>query len=179
MSKAKKTIIISGFPGTGKTSTIIENEKKKKYILLDSDSSQFSWSDEAHTIRNPDFPNNYINHIIDNIGKVDFIFVSTHKDVREALHKNRLSFILVYPIHDLKPEYIRRYRTRTTGLNDPKFVELMDKKFYDFVNECELDLYAGLKLRLTENSVFINIKFLDKLLSNFDINTLGEIINRK
>lgn len=179
MRDRKKTIIISGFPGTGKTSTILENEKKKKYILLDSDSRQFSWLDEAHTIRNPEFPDNYIQHILDNIGKVDFIFVSTHKDVREALHKNRLSFILVYPISDLKSEYMRRYRTRTTGLSDPEFIDLMDKKFYDFVNECELDLYAGLKLRLIEKNVSISIKFLDRLLSNVDIDTLKEIINKE
>ena len=34
--------------------------------------------------RNPNFPNNYIEHIKENIGKVDYIFVSSHLVVRQA-----------------------------------------------------------------------------------------------
>ena len=38
--------------------------------------------------------------IKENIGKVDYIFVSTHKEVRDALIKNNLYFTLVYPFQD-------------------------------------------------------------------------------
>ena len=34
--------------------------------------------------RNPEFPDNYIQPIKENIGKVDYIFVSSHKEVRRC-----------------------------------------------------------------------------------------------
>lgn len=58
-------------------------------MCLDSDSSNFSWVKDENgnntKERNPEFPKNYIEHIKSNIGKVDVIFVSSHKVVREAL----------------------------------------------------------------------------------------------
>jgi spore cortex formation protein SpoVR/YcgB (stage V sporulation) len=55
----KKTLVISAFPGCGK-SHFFRNNKDKE--VLDSDSSKF---DKAH------FPKNYIEHIKSNLGKVD------------------------------------------------------------------------------------------------------------
>ena len=85
------TKIISAFPACGKTYAY-EKLNKKGYTILDSDSSQFSWcyeydpnSDKIEKHRNPEFPNNYIKHIKENIGKVDYIFVSSHKEVRDAM----------------------------------------------------------------------------------------------
>ena len=83
----KKTMVIAAFPGTGK-SFCTKNEGEKFEGILDSDSSNYSWIKDSNgqntTERNPDFPNNYITHIKENIGKVDIIFVSSHKEVREA-----------------------------------------------------------------------------------------------
>jgi hypothetical protein len=49
-------------------------------------------SDQVIKYRNPDFPNNYIKHIQDNIDKVDYIFVSSHEVVRKALNEVGIDF---------------------------------------------------------------------------------------
>ena len=70
---AVDTLVVSAFPGCGK-SHLFRNKGDKK--ILDSDSSTFDKSQ---------FPENYINHIKSNIGDVDMILVSSHKEVRDAL----------------------------------------------------------------------------------------------
>jgi hypothetical protein len=105
-----RTKIISAFPGVGKT----YYHNKHKDTTLDSDSSNFSWIKDENgnntKVRNPEFPQNYINHIKDNIGKYEYIFVSSHKDVREALLDNCIFFYLVYPDSIRKDEFIQRYK---------------------------------------------------------------------
>ena len=86
-----RTKIISAFPGVGKTTY----HKNNPDTTLDSDSSSFSWIVDEHgnKTRNPHFPQNYIDHIKQNIGKYKYIFVSSHKEVRDALLDNCILFI--------------------------------------------------------------------------------------
>lgn len=123
MLTKSKTRIISAFPGTGKSYYCKNNPE----TCLDSDSSNFSWIVEnGEKIRNPDFPRNYIEHIKENVGKYDFIFVSSHEEVRRALEDNCFFFFLVYPKRGLKNEYLDRYKNR----RDPdQFVNLIDKNW--------------------------------------------------
>lgn len=121
MQLKKETIIISGFPGVGKTS--LYNMKSDDLIILDSDSSAF---DKA------DFPENYIKHIKENMGKVDIILVSSHKDVRLALDSNKIKYILIYPNLSLKDEYLERYRIR--GSVQP-FIDLISKNWELWIKE--------------------------------------------
>ena len=110
----KNTKVIAAFPACGK-STIVNKYKDNNIKILDSDSSEFHWvaepirftpplddfNDNPCPIKvkraNPDWPMNYINHIKENIGKVDAIFVSSHKEVRELLFNNDIDFTLVVP----------------------------------------------------------------------------------
>jgi hypothetical protein len=121
------TIIISGFPCVGKSvaCNVFNN-------VLDSDSSYYSWSKDG--IRNPDFPNNYIEHIKRNIGRARWILVSSHKIVRDALDKEGLPYILVYPSRDQKEQYLQRCRNRK---NPESFIEMLDKNWDDFITDCE------------------------------------------
>ena len=111
----KNTKIYSVFPACGKT-YLCEHQEDYDLKILDSDSSKFSWiytdKDEwgddlegFRRIRNPDFPNNYIKHIKDNIGKYDCIFVSSHASVREAFDKEGIDFTVVYPKQSCKAEW--------------------------------------------------------------------------
>ena len=105
----KKTVIVSAFPACGK-SYVFQNQGKimTNFSCLDSDSSEFSWVKDSEgnntKERNPDFPNNYIQHIKDNIGKVDVIFVSSHSEVVNALEDNQLNWVKVVPDVDCKAE---------------------------------------------------------------------------
>ena len=117
------TKVYSAFPGVGKTTYFNTTDRN----VLDSDSSKF---DKKH------FPDNYIEHIKRNVEdpKVDKILVSSHKDVRDALLKNGIPFVLVYPDRSLKDEYIQRYKER--GNNDA-FVDLLDKNWDNWMDEMD------------------------------------------
>ena len=110
------TLIVSGFPGTGKSHFFNSTTR----FVLDSDSSTFDKSD---------FPRNYIEHIKSKIGQADIIFVSSHKDVRDALVAEGMDFILAYPSIDLKDEYIQRYKDR--GSNEG-FINLISKLLLNY-----------------------------------------------
>ncbi len=131
-----RTKIISAFPGTGKS----YYHKLHPDTTLDSDSSNFSWVKDENgnntKERNPNFPQNYIEHIKANIGKYEYIFVSSHKEVREALLDNCLFFFLVYPDRGRKEEFIQRYKDRG---NNESFIQLVDSKWDEWIDE--LDYY--------------------------------------
>lgn len=120
--------IISGFPGVGKTYFAKHSTKE----VLDSDSSKFSWISSG--VRNPDFPGNYMEHVLRNMNEVDFILVSSHKEVREALVDNNIHFTLVYPGREFKEEYLSRY---VVCGSDTGFLVLLDEKWDSFIDDME------------------------------------------
>ena len=91
-----KTKIISAFPGVGKT----YYHERNKEISIDSDSSHFSWVKDENgnntKERNPEFPNNYINHIKENIGNYTSQ-ISTIPEVRVNINKYLILMIETYP----------------------------------------------------------------------------------
>lgn len=125
----KQTKIISGFPGVGKSTLF---KYKGEVLVSDSDSSKFSWLKPG--VRHPDFPANYIEHIKSNIGKLDFIFVSSHDVVREALNNEGIEYTIVYPSKDIKDEYIQRYIDRG---NNENFVKLLQENYETFIEGIE------------------------------------------
>jgi len=129
----KKTRIISAFHACGK-SYIFEN---MKFIdCVDSDSSKFSWvldeNGKSTGVRNPEFPENYNQHIASLIGKVDYIFVSSHKEVRDMLTENGYNWISVMPRYDLKNEWIGRCFVRGSG---EKFCKMLQDNWESWVPE--------------------------------------------
>lgn len=118
-----KTRVVSGFPGVGKSTLF---GQAGNLTILDSDSSKFSWADEAERIRHPQWPANYIDHIRENQGKADIILVSSHDVVRDALIQAGIEFELVYPALEMKAEYIKRYIDRG---NSPAFVKLLEVNY--------------------------------------------------
>ena len=69
-------IIISAFPGMGKT--LHTTMKTYGLSYSDSDSSKFKWiiNDAGEKVVNPDFPNNYVAHIMEAVKTHDIVFVS-------------------------------------------------------------------------------------------------------
>ena len=138
-----KALVISAFPGMGKSYISRHSEGQK---ILDSDSSQFSWlldengnkimDSAGNPIREPNFPNNYMKHIKDNIDTADIIFVSSHENVRKALNDCGIEHCIVYPEEGMKDEMIKRYVARG---NDNKFVEMMKKNWHLFLDGIKKD----------------------------------------
>ena len=177
----KTTIVISAFPACGKSYTY-KNFNGKPYTMLDSDSSKYSWIYEngiKTDKRNPNFIEDYMAHIKENIGKVDCIFVSSHKDVRQALRDNNIKYFMVYPSLDMKEEMLNRMKERG---NDDKFIAFQRDHFEEFVTDIIMEnkeLSAntptssnGLKytpchgIELNGQEPYINNRMIDFLLDN-------------
>lgn len=116
-------IIVSAFPGCGKTSLF--NEVKNKIKILDSDSSKFDKTN---------FPDNYIKHIKDSIESNDIILISSHKEVRDALIKNGIDFDLFYPNKERRIEFLSNYVKRNSP---PSLIQKIDSNWYEWINEIE------------------------------------------
>lgn len=162
-----RTLIISGFPGVGKSSLVAKNPD-----ALDSDSSMYTWyvGEDGEKVRNPLFPENYIEHIKQNIGEVPVILVSTHKDVRDALVENEIPFTLVYPHRSLKDEYVERYISRESP--EPLINAIKDN--WDiWIDDLEKSPCDRLELQRGEFLDFRAVEFLEKLsrLRNYQTST--------
>ena len=135
----KGTVIISAFPSCGKTWCY---NNVKKYKILDSDSSNFSWLYDVNRkktdVRNPEFPENYIRHIKENLGKVDVIFVSSHKEVRDALKAESIPYVLVFPENNMENElfYMQGYKERGS---DSKFCAFIRENWSNFIDEMKME----------------------------------------
>lgn len=155
-----KTKVISAFPACGKSYTF-ENSQDCFRGILDSDSSEFSWVKDENgkntTERNSDFPNNYIQHIKDNLGKVEIIFVSSHDVVRNALKDNGIDYTIVYPDKSMKDEWLRRFKKRG---NDEKFIDFISTNFEKFIDEIEEETFPE-KVKLPYNYLeYLNVSVL-------------------
>jgi hypothetical protein len=135
-----ETKIISAFPGVGKT----YYHERNKGISIDSDSSHFSWVKDSEgnntKERNPEFPNNYINHIKENIGKYKYIFVSSHEEVRNSLKENGIEYYLIYPNLSRKSEFIQRYIQRGSPEG---FVNLISENWESWIEKIEEEKEEG------------------------------------
>lgn len=152
INNMKNTKIISAFPACGKT-YVFENFKDK--VILDSDSSKFSWIIvNNEKVRNPDFPKNYINHIKENIGKADYILVSSHENVRKALEEAGVDFYLVYPEKQLKEEWIGRCFLRGS---EEKFCQLIADNWDAWINQLETDSKKHQSVQLKSGEYLSNV----------------------
>ncbi|MGM0973392.1 MAG: hypothetical protein ACQEW2_10935 [Bacillota bacterium] len=155
-----KTKVISAFPACGKSYTF-ENSQDCFNGILDSDSSEFSWVKDENgkntAERNPNFPNNYIQHIKDNLGKVEIIFVSSHDVVRNALKENGIDYTIVYPDKSMKDEWLRRFKKRG---NEEKFIDFISTNFDKFIDEIEEETFPK-KVKLPYNyHEYLNVSVL-------------------
>jgi hypothetical protein len=122
--------IISAFPGTGKTHYYTRNKAHCK----DSDSSLFS--------KDPSFPQNYVENILSSIESrnIQYVLVSTHQIVRQALLDASIPFSIIYPSKFLKKDYLERYRSRG---NDESFVKLLEANWETWIDDCEDFIYKS------------------------------------
>jgi broad-specificity NMP kinase len=147
-----KTIIISGFPGTGKSYITKHSDKFKCH---DSDSSEFHFIEglDGYTV-NPAWPHNYINHINDLVQteEYDFIFISSHLEIRQALTKRDIPYILVMPKPIAKQAFIKRYEQRGSS-----------KQFIDKINDNWDEWNTAFESNVILISGFIDDQFLENI----------------
>lgn len=131
-----RTIIISAFPGMGKSYSV---EHLPQYKMVDFDSIVSPWiKTNEGRIPNPSFEQEYIEALnkLKSQGSYQIIYVTSHKLVRQALQHHKIYYYLVYPDISLKDQYIRRYRERG---NEQDFVELLEQKWEQWINQIQHD----------------------------------------
>jgi len=141
--KMVRGIIISGFAGIGKT-TIAEKYNSK---IIDLESSDFKWvyGDEStanmskesrkgvsNRRLNPEWPQNYMNAILEAREQFDIVLISQGTDIRDLLTENNIEFLLSFPSEDCKQEYLHRYISRG---NQQSFVQLIEQNFEKWVQD--------------------------------------------
>lgn len=128
MKKKFNTIIFAGFPGIGKTYFKSISNK----VVCDLDSSNFSRINDK---RNPLFPKNYIDSILDKIGKCDYLLISIHSEMRYELDKLNINYIIVIPDRNDKKEYIDRIKRRNE--NNDNFIERVNNLWDKWIDDIE------------------------------------------
>ena len=154
-------VVISGFPGIGKSYAQQNFTKNKSGIFLDSDSSNFSWviNTDGTKVRNSDFPKNYIEHIQENMNTADIICVSAHKPVLDALNEYKIPHVLVYPAYELKDEYLERYKKRGSSA---EFIKSMSENWQLYIRRMVNDICPN-KIQLSAGQYLKDV--MDKICS--------------
>lgn len=128
----KGTIIISAWGCFGKTTFANNNPK----ICLDIESIHYSRiypdkivDDEIskgddNFVPNPDYPQNYINDIVANLGKYKFIFITLARELFAELDKLGIEYTILYPLPTRKHKILDDARKRG---NNEHFVGILDK----------------------------------------------------
>jgi len=161
----KKTRIISAFPASGKTHLFNNGFDGK--VIIDSDSSKFSWVLDGEGIptqeRNPAFPANYIEHIKGQIGLVDYILVSSHIDVRKALGESGLAWCYVLPCESLKLEWVGRCYVRGSS---KQFIDCLISNWDDWVSRSHEHDPRGVSLLNSGDHLVDCMRFIETLIYN-------------
>jgi len=147
-----KTKVYACFTGLGKTyaSKILKNS-------IDLESTLFKWiykeNVDVESLKgsinrelNKDWPNNYIEEILNSIGKYEYIFISLNvPEVFEVLENLGVEYKIVLPSKDDKLDLLKRLKERN---NNQNFINSIDEKFDEI-----LDYYKDYK-----NVVYLKLK---------------------
>lgn len=121
------TIIISAFPCCGKSTYANMHDDS-----IDLESSHYS--KKVDGTPNPEFPGNYVNiikyHLVNNNWK--YMFVSSHKIVRDALKADGIKFYSLYPVKERKLEIIELCKKRG---NTEQFIKILEENFDQWIDE--------------------------------------------
>lgn len=112
MEDYKKAIIISGFSCLGKTYL-----GKKYKNVLDLEASDYKWiyydKELAKDIEkrkgvkdrklNPDYPENYLSALLENMNNYKIILITPEKGIREELMQRCIPYLVAYPTN---PEFL-------------------------------------------------------------------------
>ena len=114
-----KTIVCAAFCGTGKS--YLSKTYPKAVAEL-----------ECWYYREGNFPQNYVEAVKNQLGKSEFLFISTDPVILKQLRKENIEFILAYPDNSLKEEYMQRFCNRNDAYD---FIGVMYKHWDEWLNK--------------------------------------------
>ena len=89
----------------------VEKERQRwesSLHLMSTEGHLNQFKQQIIKVDNPDFPDNFIQYIKENIGKVDVIFVDSNIRIRQWLNESKINFVTVYPWSSCLQEWIGR-----------------------------------------------------------------------
>ena len=127
-------MVICGFAGIGKTYL---GNKYKNVIDLDTLLDELPRLKEQRkglTERglNYEWPDNYLEAIVDANSKYDFVLVSQSIEILEELHFMKIPYTLAFPKLELKEEYIQRCIDRG---NQENFIWFIDRYYESLITK--------------------------------------------
>jgi len=122
----KFTVLCAAFCGTGKSYLCKNFPNTCKEI-------------ECWEYRQGDFPNNYIQDVIGAFGKTKYLFISTDPVILKELHKTGIEILLIYPVNQLRNEYLDRFLNRDSPCD---FIGAVMKYWNVWINELKEQKYC-------------------------------------
>jgi len=131
MINKDETLLIASFACMGKTTFA----NKHPELALDIESIHYARTyhnkhpnDEVakgdkNWVENPSYPMNYVQDVIDNVGKYKVIFLTGGKDILTELDKLKVKYSILYPGRERKNQVLLDAKKRG---NDDEFVTLLD-----------------------------------------------------
>lgn len=150
-------IIIAGFPCIGKTTlgrknnlNVVDLESTRyKYILEQDVKNLESIKLNVNYPKNPEWPKNYIDAIIEAKQKYDIVFVLGKYDFNLQMLEEGIDFWVAYP--DPASQQKEEYMFRASKRNNPKeFMETFSKNYEKWQNRMELLPVPKIKLQKGE-----------------------------
>jgi hypothetical protein len=94
--------------------------------------------------------------------KYEYIFVSTHEEVREALLDNCIFFYVIYPDCVDKEKYIERFKKRG---NTTDFVKLLDEKWDEWLLALHRQQYSTTgcefcEMKYSESTIEVELQMM-------------------
>jgi hypothetical protein len=120
----KPTVLCAAFCGTGKT-----------YLCQKSNVNAI----EIEYWKYKNLKEKFIQDIKEQIGEVDYIFLSTEIESLKLLHNEGLDIVLIYPKKELRNEYLDRYIIRD---NPYDFIGTMMKYWDSTIDELQKQNYC-------------------------------------
>ncbi len=134
--KSNNGILIGGFKAVGKTTLA---SKYKEVIDLESTGYEYIIDEELAKMsveqrkglknrqKNPEYPQNYCNAIIESLKKYKIVLFAPKLEVVDLLQKNHIDYYMAWPMEDMLDEIIDRSIKRG---NNEEFISKIKKVYY-------------------------------------------------
>lgn len=163
----KKTLIVSAFPGCGKT-YLYENQE---HLTFKNEKFTFQDSDSSHYEKHENWAKEYVNDLKKLLGTVDFIFVSQHEILLAELEAQHIPFVVVAPDNSkselsdkqrqlIKQQWFGRFILRDNShIKDfDKWLNCLKKNYDDWTSSDNLKKHHPIKIiRLKEDEYLSDV----------------------